>query len=167
MNVHFLWVNPFKKNSSNIENDIDFISTVPIFDTLTRRQKYRLYSSMHVRHYKESEIVFRQDDPGVGLYIVRDGQVDVYNEYSDMTRKKIAELSKGEVFGEIALLNDCPRSATAVAFTETVLLAFFRTDFLNLMDSDPKLGVRLVYRLAKIMAERLRIINEDIPLVNQ
>ena len=167
MKVNFLWSNPLKKNPPDIKSDIDFLSTVPIFDTLTRRQKHRLFSSIHVRHYKEGEIVFRQDDPGVGLYIVRDGQVDVYNEYTDMTRKKIAELSKGEVFGEIALLNDCPRSATAVAFKETILFAFFRTDFLNLMDSDPKLGVRLVYRLAKIMAERLRIINEDIPLVNQ
>ena len=164
MNSNFLLGNPFKKKSPDIEADIDFLSTVTIFDTLTRRQKHRLYSSIHVRQYKEGEIVFRQDDPGVGLYIVRDGQVDVYNEYSDMTRKKIAELSKGEVFGEIALLNDCPRSATVVASRETVLFAFFRTDFLNLMDSDPKLGVRLIYRLAKIMAERLRIINEDIPL---
>ncbi|MFC1551767.1 cyclic nucleotide-binding domain-containing protein [Candidatus Latescibacterota bacterium] len=166
MDMKLLWGNPFKKNIPDLENDIDFLSTVSLFDSLTRRQKYRLFSSIHIRHYKQGEIVFRQDDPGVGLYIVRGGLVDVYNEYSDMTRNKIAELSKGEVFGEIALLNDSLRSATVVASKETVLFAFFRTDFLNLMDSDPKIGVKLIYSLAKTMAERLRLINEDTTLVS-
>ena len=166
MYIKALWGNPFKKRVPDLESDIDFLSSVPLFDSLTRRQKYRLFASIHTRHYKQGEIVFRQDDPGVGLYIVRNGMVDVYNEYSDMTRNKIAELSKGEVFGEIALLNDVPRSATVVAAKETVLFAFFRTDFLNLMDSDPKIGVKIVYSLAKTLAERLRIINEDTTLVS-
>ena len=161
MNITTLWGNPFKKNKSDLESNIDFLSTVPIFDTLTRRQKYLLYSIIHVRHFKAGEIIFRQDDPGVGLYIIRDGGVDVYNEYSDMTRHKIAELSQGDFFGEIALMNNCPRSATVVAAKKTVLFSLFRTDFLNLLDSDPKLGVRVVYRLSKILAERLRQINED------
>ncbi|MFC1489794.1 cyclic nucleotide-binding domain-containing protein [Candidatus Latescibacterota bacterium] len=164
--MKLLWGNPFKKSIPDLESDIDFLSSVSLFDSLTRRQKYRLFSSIHVRHYKQGEIVFRQDDPGVGLYIIRSGAVDVYNEYSDMTRNKIAGLNEGEVFGEIAILNDSPRSATVVASKETVLFAFFRTDFLNLMDSDPKIGVKLLYSLSKTIAERLRLINEDTTLVS-
>ncbi len=161
MNIASLWGNPFKINKSDRKSDIGFLSTVPVFDTLTRRQKYQLYSIIHVRHFNAGEVIFRQDDPGVGLYIIRDGGVDVYNEYSDMTRHKITELTQGDFFGEIALMNNCPRSATVIATQNTVLFGLFRTDFLNLLDSDPKLGVRVVYRLAKILAERLRQINED------
>ena len=155
-----IWENPFKKNDADHESDIDFFSNVPIFDTLTRRQKLKINSLIHIRHFNKDEIVFRQDDPGVGLYIVRDGQVEVYREYVDKTRNKIASLKKGDFFGDISLLNDSPRSATVVASQKTVLLGFFKTDLLNLMDSDPKLGVRFVYQLARIVAERLRRVNE-------
>ena len=76
-----------------------------------------------------------------------------------MIREKIATLNKGDFLGDISLLNESPRSATVVASQKTVLYGLFKPDLLNLMDSDPKLGQRLVYRLAQIVAERLRLIN--------
>jgi len=163
MKLDLLWVNPFKKSSPGIESDIDFLSTVPFFDTLSRRQKLKIFTLIHIRSYKEGEIVFRQDDPGVGLYIIREGQVEVYKEKINMIRKKIASLNKGDFFGDISLLNESPRSATIVASQKTVLYGLFKPDLLNLMDSDPKLGQRLVYRLAQIVAERLRLINGELP----
>ncbi len=161
MKVQELWGNPFGKSRSDPKSDVDFLGVVPIFNTLTRRQKTKIYSIIHIRHYKQGEIVFRQGDPGVGLYIVRDGQVEVYNEYSDMTRNKIATLKKGDFFGDISLLNESPRSATVIATQKTILFGLFKPDLLNIMDSDPKLGMRFVYGLAQIVAERLRIVNED------
>ena len=163
MSSHNFWGNPFRKKNSDIDSDIDFLSSVPIFDTLTYRQKTKLLSIIHVRHYKQDDIVFRQDDPGVGLYIVREGGVDIYNEYSDLTRKKIASLVKGDFFGDISLLNESPRSATVVSSQNTALFGLFKPDLLNIMDSDPKLGLRFIYRLSQIIAERLRLVNEGIP----
>ena len=163
MKIQEFFGNPFEKSGSDLKGDVDFLTAVPIFDTLTRRQKTKLYSIIHIRHYNQGEMVFRQGDPGVGLYIVRDGQVEVYNEYSDMTRKKIATLNKGDFFGDISLLNESPRSATIVASQNTILFGLFKPDLLNIMDSDPKLGMRFVYRLAQIVAERLRIVNENFP----
>jgi len=159
MRFDLLWGNPFKKTSSDLESDIDFLSTVPIFDILSRRQKLKIFNLIHIRTYNEGEVVFRQDDPGVGLYIIRDGQVEVYNENVNMIRNKIATLNKGDFFGDISLLNESPRSGTVLASKKTVLYGLFKPDLLNLMDSDPKLGQRLVYRLAQIVAERLRLIN--------
>ena len=162
MRFDLLWGNPFKKTSPDLESDIDFLSTVPIFDTLSRRQKSKIFTIIHIRTYKDGEVVFRQYDPGVGLYIIRDGQVDVYNETVNMICKKIATLNKGDFFGDISLLNESPRSGTVVASQKTVLYGLFKPDLLNLMDSDPKLGQRLVYRLAQIVAERLRLINGEL-----
>ncbi len=163
MEFELLWGNPFKKRRPDFKSDIDFLSTVPIFDTLSRRQKLKLFPLIHIRTYKEGEIVFRQDDPGVGLYIIRDGQVDVYHEKVNMIRRKIITLNKGDFFGDISLLNESPRSATVVANQNSILFGFFKPDLLVLMDSDPKLGSRLVYRLAQIIAERLRLYESNIP----
>ena len=167
MNLKALWVNPFKKKSTDIEGEISFLSSVPVFDSLSTRQHRTLYSIMHTRNFNEGEIVCRKGDPGVGLYIIRDGNVDVYNEFPDLTRLRIASLESGDFFGEISLLNDSPRSATVVAVRPTVLLGLFRHDLLEIMDSDPTLGVKLVYRLSQIVAERLRLVNVPTDLESQ
>lgn len=161
MNYKALWGNPFKKTSSDLESEISFLASVPVFDSLSKRQIRKIHSIMHVRNFEKGEIVFRKGDPGVGLYIIRDGAVDLYNEFPDLTRMRITGLSTGDFFGEISLLNDSPRSATVVATCSSVLLGLFRHDLLELMNSDPVLGVKLVYRLSQIVAERLRLVNEQ------
>jgi CRP/FNR family transcriptional regulator, cyclic AMP receptor protein len=160
MDSHPIWGNPFNKSGSNLKDEIDFLSTVPVFDLLSAREKKKICSLLHVRNFSKDEVVFRQDDPGVGLYIVREGKCEVYCEYSDLSCKRIAVMNTGDFFGEMSLLNDSPRSATIVAVTETKLLGLFRHDLLELMDSSPHLGLNLVYRLAQIVAERLRLIND-------
>ncbi len=157
MKRHAFWGNPFKKTGSDIETEIKFLSTVSIFDSLSKRHIEKIHSLIHVRRYEEGEIIFRQGDPGVGMYIVREGHIEVFNEYADNTRNKIADIIDGEFFGEISLLNDSPRSATSVAKTKTTLFGLFRPDLLGLIDSDTKLGFRLIYRLSQIVAERLRL----------
>lgn len=160
MNLKALWGNPFKKVSTDIKDELAFLSSIPVFDSLSKRQIRKIYSVVHHRNFEKGEVVFRKGDPGVGLYLIRDGAVEIYNEFPDMTRILLANLHSGDFFGEISLLNDSPRSATVVAVRTTVLLGLFRHDLLDLMDSDPALGVKLVYRLSQIVAERLRILNE-------
>ena len=157
MKSSVLWVNPLKKVPLDIKIELKFLSSVPIFDSLSQRQLEKIHKLIHIREFDEGEIVFRQGDPGVGMYIVRDGQIDVYNEYSDFTRRKITILKPGDFFGEISLLNDSCRSATVVASQKAILLGLFRPDLLSVMDSDPKLGLRFIYRLSQIVAERLRL----------
>ena len=157
MNFKAFWGNPFKSAVSDLDTEIEFLSTVPIFEKLSKRQLIKVYDIIHVRRFNDGEIIFRQDDPGVGMYIVSEGHINVYTEYSDITRRKIAEIHKGDFFGEISLLNDSPRSATTVAMVKTTLFGLFRPDLLSLIDSDTNLGFRFVYRLAQIVAERLRL----------
>ena len=89
--------------------------------------------------------------------------MSVWHESADLTKTKMIDLHAGDFFGEISLLNDSPRSATVVAEGDTTLFGFFRSDLLSLMDSDPKLGVKLVYQLARIVAERLTQSNQSAP----
>jgi len=156
MNSKSLWGNPFTLISSDVSAERKFLSSVPIFDTLSRRQLIKINKILHLRTFEDGEIVFRQGDPGVGMYIVRSGIIDVYNENDDMTRQKIFTLRPGDFFGEIALLNDSLRSATTFTSQKALLYGLFRPDLMSLMDADPKLGLKIIYRLSQIVAERLR-----------
>ena len=153
------WGNPFKKDTADMKTDIGFLSSVPIFDSLSKRQKMKLYTIIYVRNYEKDEVVFRQGDPGVGMYIVKEGSVEVFAEYDNLTCRKIATLYKGEFFGETSLLNESPRSATIISAEKSVLWGLFKPDLMNLMDSDSKLGLRLVLRLSQVVSERLRLVN--------
>jgi len=159
MKIISLWTNPFKYSCKKDISDFDFLKKIPIFFSLSNKQIEKILSIIHIRNYKDSEIIFRIEDPGVGLFIVRNGTVDIFNEYPDFTKKKITSLSSGDFFGEIALLNDSPRSATVISSGNSVLYGLFRPDLLGVIDSDPKLGSKLFFNVAQILAERLRLTN--------
>ncbi|MBY0355363.1 MAG: cyclic nucleotide-binding domain-containing protein [Rickettsiales bacterium] len=72
-------------------------------------------------HYKPGEIIFRQGYPGDNAYIIIRGQVEIIDEMGDGTEYRLALLEAGQMFGEMALLDDKPRSATARAATEVIL----------------------------------------------
>jgi CRP/FNR family transcriptional regulator, cyclic AMP receptor protein len=162
MKLKALWENPFKVIDTGSKAELAFLSSIPLFDTLTTRQKGILLKIVHIRTFKDGEIVFRQGDPGVGLYVVREGQFEVYHEHPDLTRRKIATIEQGDFFGEISLLNDSPRSATVVSSQESTLYGLFRPDLLEIMGSDPKMGLAVIYRIAQIIAERLRLVSNNI-----
>ena len=94
-----------------------------------------LLDRLHQRTIKAGETVFRQGDPGDALYIVAEGSVEVLNE-----QHTLAELGKGQAFGEMALLSGGTRTATIRAKTVTELLAIGKDDFDKLLAEDPFLS---------------------------
>jgi CRP-like cAMP-binding protein len=93
------------------------------------------------------EVVFREGDDGDRLYIVAVGKVEVLR-----AGQRIAELGPGECFGEMALLDRTPRSATVRTLEETTLVATARDDFNDLLDLYPALA----RAIAAVLAGRLR-----------
>lgn len=71
--------------------------------------------------FAKGEIIFRQGYPGDHAYIVKEGEVEIFFEENDFTEKQLAILGVGEMFGELALMDDKPRSASARAYTDVVL----------------------------------------------
>ena len=68
----------------------------------------------------------------------------------------------GDFFGELALLDDAPRSASAAAVTPCVMFGFAQPDLFGIIERNPHLGVKIVTMLAKIIGERLRATNEQL-----
>lgn len=151
-----LWANIFKRNDQADTDTIDVIRKIPIFEDLSGKELREIERILHHRMYKQDELIFRQGDAGVGMYIIEKGEVAIRLEPAGIV---VARLGNGEFFGELALLDDSPRSASAVAKTDCKMLGFFQPDLFGVIERNPRLGIKIVLRLAKIIGERLKAAN--------
>lgn len=116
---------------------------------------------LHKRRYLPGEVVFDQDEDGQALYIVLAGQVLICRP--GQADRPIARLGAGEFFGELALLDDSPRSAQARAGETSELAVLFRGDFERLMESHAQLASRIAMQLARHLGQRLRSMVASVP----
>jgi CRP/FNR family cyclic AMP-dependent transcriptional regulator len=137
----------------------DTLRSIPIFSELGRRELAAVERILHKREYSAGEVIFRQDEPGLGMYIIETGRVSIL---ADDASNNMTELGDGEFFGELPLLDGGSRSATAVAKTPCRIFGFFQPDLFGLIERDPRLGVKIVLSLAAIIGMRLRAVNERV-----
>ncbi|OQA33356.1 MAG: Cyclic nucleotide-gated potassium channel [Betaproteobacteria bacterium ADurb.Bin341] len=130
------------------------LSGTSLFSGLSRVELKTLEGFTHTRHYLPGEIIFDQGEEGQALYIVISGRVLIC--HPGEVESPIAELGPGSFFGELALLDDTPRSAQARAGTETELAALFRGDFERLMETHARIASRIALQLARNLGQRLR-----------
>ncbi|MEK6645465.1 MAG: cyclic nucleotide-binding domain-containing protein [Candidatus Firestonebacteria bacterium] len=132
------------------------LKNISIFKDLTWIELKKLETIIHERTYAPEEVIFYEGEPGAGMYIIKKGAVAIIKK-SESKETKIGQLKDGEFFGELSLLDEFSRSATAKAIEKTEILGFFRPDLLGLIKRDPKLGSKILLVLAKMIGERLRI----------
>ncbi len=151
----FIWGNFFKRDR---EKDIlTLLRNVPIFEGLSRSDLKAVERILHRRKYHAGEYIFRESDPGLGMYIIERGEVSIVAESRSA---EITRLYQGDFFGEMALFNERPRNASAVAYEDTKLFGFFQPDLFGLLETRPRIGVKVVAKLARILAERLYKANQ-------
>lgn len=151
-----VWRNIFSGKSIQAGSTESVLSGVPAFADLSARELRGVAAIVHKREYKAGEPVFYEGDPGLGMYIIREGEVSIRIAENEGQDKELAVLSDGDFFGELALLDEAPRSATAICRTDCSLIGFFRTDLFELIEQKSDLGIKIVLRLAEILAVRLR-----------
>ncbi|MEA2536117.1 MAG: family transcriptional regulator, cyclic receptor protein [Chloroflexota bacterium] len=97
-------------------------------------------ASLRIRRYRKNETIFHQGDPGDSLYIIESGSVKIVLPSPEGEEGAIiATLSHGDFFGELALLDGAPHSATAVAIEPTEALVLRRDGFEELVETEPQL----------------------------
>ena len=97
------------------------------------------------------------------MYILQRGSVDIIHEDEDeVTSQLLQRLTEGDFFGELALLSDVLRSATAIAYEKSEILVLFQADLFDMIERQPELGVRLIRALSRITGERLIQGNEEL-----
>jgi CRP-like cAMP-binding protein len=155
-----LWRNIFKPEKKP-ESISDLLRSNPVFADLKEREIRELEQITHHRSYKEGEVVFHEGEPGVGMYIIEEGSVKVFISAFGSHEVELARLEKGDFFGEVALLEDEPRSASVIAMEPTSLIGLFKPDLLDLIDRNPQAGVKIILKLSQILAARLRHTHEE------
>lgn len=155
-----IWSYIFKKTNKEEADLLEILRQIPIFDSLSRRELGFIKQLTHERTYNKGEVVFEEDEPGAGLYIIVEGKVRIFINDSQDNETVLANLEEGQFFGELSLLQDAPRSAAAVAEEPCVLLGFFNPDLMSIIDRNPKVGCKILLRLSEIIGERLIKTNE-------
>jgi len=149
-----LWKPPASL-TANPDAGLGVLRTLPLFQGLKDADLKRMMGLLHERQYAADEVVFREGQEGAGLYVIQSGEVDIVLKLADGSEKLLVKLTDGRFFGELALLENAPRTATAVVRKPTVLLGLFQSDLESLIERNSKLGAGVIWNLAKLIGARL------------
>ena len=153
---HPIWSNIFKLlRKKHSETEIA-LKQVPVFENLKRRELKGIRQIVHEREFLKNEYVFKANTPGLGMYIILRGSIKIEGE--DGT--EFATLGSGDFFGETALISEDKRSANAKALEDSLVIAFFRSDLLEIIRRSPVFGTKILFNLSNIMATRLKRTNK-------
>lgn len=155
-----VWGNSIFKKKKKGDDIFALLERIPIFSDLNRKELMEMEKIMHRRKYKKKEHIIRMGDPGLGMYIIINGCVEIIEKDKKRKNRTLAKLQEGSFFGDLALLDESPRSASAIATEDCDIIGFFRPDFLDLLYRKPKLGIKVLFALAKTIGERLRQTDE-------
>jgi len=155
MKADGIWGNIFRVGSRK-DALAETLQNVTLFQELSPKELNILERLVHVRTYDAGEPVFLETEPGAGMYIIRTGRVDIVLQHRSENRIVLSELVAGDFFGEMALLGDTTRSATAIARERSELIGFFHPDLIEIINLHPTMGAKITMGLSKTLAERLR-----------
>jgi CRP-like cAMP-binding protein len=104
---------------------------------------------------KKGAVVFKEGAREESLGIIVKGSIDIFKK-SDDEVKKIATLKSSQTFGEMALLDGEPRSASGVAAQDTIIFFLSKKDLLEIAEDHPKLGFQILWKISKLLSRHLR-----------
>lgn len=162
--LNAFWDNVFLKEQDPAQQDLlAILAQVPLFAELTHRELKRVARISHQRRYAQGERLFQVGHPGAAMFVIRSGQVDIVIPQKDEGQDLVlASLSSGAFMGELALLDDSPRSASAIAAQDAQAIAFFRSDFNKLIETEAAIGNKVLKALALIIGQRLKVTNQQL-----
>jgi SulP family sulfate permease len=131
-----------------------------LFDELTDDEKGVLLAFSEERRFGAGSTIFEQGDPGDALYILMDGKVDVILHHAATGRRiRVNTMTRGAVFGEMAILDPQPRSASIIAMEDTTCYRITAPQLESLNEEHPALGLRVMKYLCLLFTTRLRMAN--------
>ena len=154
-----LWPNLFRNWNRTESETVYTLRQVPIYKDFSKKEFTELEKLVHHRTYASGDFVFKNRAPGEGMYIIMKGTIKITIGTRSGDEKVLAELKEGDFFGELALFDNEPRSANALATTDSKLIGFFTADLLSLQDRNPLMTNKILMNLGSMLGERLRNTN--------
>lgn len=141
-----------------LTSTVEFLATVPLFHELDLEELRRFGELVREKSYPKSSVIVFEDDPGDAFFIVREGRVKVVRVGDDGREVILDRFGPGDHFGELALIDNGPRSAHVVAIEDATLLVLRRDDFRRRVEESPKVAWALLGELSR----RLRSADDQI-----
>ncbi len=135
------------------ENLPDILARLALFDTLTRQELHTIERIVHRRRFVPGEMI---PTPRSGLFVVVSGTVHIVQRLSNGEQIILDTLKEGELVGEIVPLDDTQPATSILSAERSELVGFFRTDLVDLINTHPRMGFKILCRLAQIMSHRMQ-----------
>jgi CRP-like cAMP-binding protein len=136
--------------------DPAFLRTVFLFRELSEPDLDALVLSLRDRRVRKGEVLFREGDAGHELYLIREGSVVVSKLVTGRVEQVLARMGAGEIFGEMSLFDEAPRSATVQMESEGLLFCLDRDGLRRLIETRPQAAAALLFRFVQLFTTRLR-----------
>jgi CRP-like cAMP-binding protein len=117
---------------------LNILRTVPIFARLTEEQHESIIEHITMEYYPTHHKLFEKGVLGSAMYIIKSGQIRIFNESGDL-----ATLGGGDFFGEMALIEDQPRMASAETLSDCEIFVLKKADFTTLMQNSPEIAEKV------------------------
>ena len=151
-----------RKSKEKVERSIiDVLKEVPVFEELSHREVQNIARIAYQRHYSAGEVIIHEGQNAAGMYIMVDGQAEVTKALEDGTILQLTTLENSGLFGDVGLLDSSPRTATVRAIRDSSVIGFFRPELLELMNSNPRLASKVIFKLGQILTARFRFIHNE------
>jgi len=133
-------------NCAVAQASADTLKKVPLFAGLDDKELNQIASSMRERRYQAGDTVTQEGSGGAGFFVVEEGEADV-----SVGGQAKGSIGPGDYFGEIALINDSPRTATLTARTDMLCYGMTPWDFRPLVESNSAIAWKLLTAMAEKM----------------
>ena len=145
--------------------DVESLKTIPLFTGLTQTELANVATLFFEKPYGKNSTLFVEGMTGEILYVIRRGSVQITKKTGAGTELVLATLKEGEFLGEMSLIDNRPRTATAKVAEESSLLVMTKKAFNTMMEKYPDAALKVILVFLKIANERLRKANESVKQV--
>jgi CRP/FNR family transcriptional regulator, cyclic AMP receptor protein len=142
--------------------DPQALRACPLFQTLSSAQLAQVAAIATRRELGGSASIFKEGAPGAEMFVVLSGRVRISKQVPGVGEEALSILDPGSYFGEMAMIDDAPRSADALAHTPCALAVIARDDLDQLMFVDKELAYALLWTFVRTLSTRLREMNDKI-----
>lgn len=132
--------------------DAGWLRQIPLFALLDDHERANLLINADITRCAANTVIFSAGEAGGVMYVIEQGRVEIYLRDAAHERMTVALLGPGEIFGELSLLDNQPRSATAKALEDTTLIGITRDDLLALVTAHPGSALDMM----TMLGQRLR-----------
>lgn len=147
-------------------NRLEILKRIPLFSSLSDQELSRILSLCTEQHLGANEVIFREGESGQAMYVVLSGQVRISTVIPGVGEEALAILRAGDYFGEMALIDEFPRSASVIAHEGPVsLLILHKEAFQRALSEDAELARRLLWVLVRTLSGRLRETDERLKAI--